>query len=182
MNMLRLLVHATIFSVSAFAATASVAQQPAESPRQPPPAAFQKAVQCRTIASPDERLACYDREIAALETAEATDEIRVVDRAQVQKTRRSLFGLILPDINIFGGGNEGSDPVDEINGSIRSVTQDPRGRYIFTLEDGARWQQIDTRKLNEPRAGQAVRIRRAAMGSFLANVNRQVAIRVKRVN
>lgn len=182
MTAFRRLIIASALPVAAFAATASVAQQTG-SPRQPPPAAFQKAVQCRAIQSPDERLACYDREIAALENAEATDEIRVVDRAQVQKTRRSLFGLILPDVNIFGGGNDaGSDPVDEISNIIRSVAQDPRGRYIFTLDDGVRWQQIDTRKLNTPRAGQPIRIRRAAMGSFLANVNKQTAIRVQRLN
>jgi hypothetical protein len=183
MTMFRLSVCAAFLSGAIFAATASMAQQQADAPRQPPPAAFQKAVQCRTVQSPEERLACYDREIAALETAEATNEIRVVDRAQVQKTRRGLFGLVLPDINIFGGGkDDGSDPVDEINSSIRTFTQDPRGRYTFTLDDGARWQQLDTRVLNTPRAGQTVRIRRAAMGSFLANVNKQTAIRVKRVN
>ncbi len=181
MTHFRLLACSALLAGSALGTTAAAAQED-NSPRQLPPAAFQKAIQCRTITAPDERLACYDREVAALELAEKSNEIRVVDREQVQKTRRSLFGLVLPDFNIFGGGDKGSDPVDEINSSIRSVVQDPRGRYTLTLEDGARWQQLDTRKLNEPRVGQPVRIRRAAMGSFLANVNKQVAIRVKRIN
>lgn len=183
MTHIRPLIRASLFSVALLATSASAKEKDSDTPRPPPPAAFQKAVQCRTVASPEERLACYDREIAVLEAAEAANEIRVVDRDQVQKTRRGLFGFVLPDINIFGGGkDDGSEAVDEIDSTIRAVSQDGRGRYTFVLEDGARWQQLDTRELNTPRVGQPIRIRRAAMGSFLANVNKQVAIRIRRVN
>jgi hypothetical protein len=153
-------------------------------PREGPPAAFARAVQCRTVADAQERLACYDREVAALEQAERTSEIRVVDRRQVRQTRRSLFGLVLPDINIFGGDSsaDGEEGISEVNSTIRSFTQDPYGKYTFVLADGARWRQIDSRDIIEPKAGQPIRIRRAAMGSFLANVNRQIAVRVRRVN
>jgi hypothetical protein len=150
-------------------------------PREGPPAAFARAVQCRAITDPQERLACYDREVAALEQAERTSEIRVVDRQQVRQTRRTLFGLDLPDINIFGGGNDG-ETVSEISSTIRSASQDANGKFVFVLADGARWQQTDTRNLVQPKAGQPIRIRRAAMGSFLANVGRQTAVRVRRVN
>jgi hypothetical protein len=149
--------------------------------REGPPAAFARAVQCRALANPQERLACYDREVAALEQAERTSEIRVVDRQQMRSTRRTLFGLSLPDINIFGGDDEG-EAVTEITSQLRSVSQDANGKYLFELEDGARWRQIDSRDLVNPRAGQPIRIRRAAMGSFLANVGRQTAVRVRRVN
>jgi hypothetical protein len=149
-------------------------------PREGPPAAFTRAIQCRTITDPQQRLACYDREVPALEQAERTSAIRVVDRQQVRQTRRSLFGLTLPDINIFGGDD--GEAVSEIDSTIRSFSQDPSGKYIFVLADGARWRQIDSRELNEPKVGQPIRIRRAAMGSFMANVNRQVAVRVRRVN
>jgi len=157
---------------------AAVAQNPA---REAPPAAFARAVQCRAIANAQERLACYDREVAALEQAERSSEIRVVDRQQVSRTRRTLFGLTLPDINIFGGDNDG-EAITEITSKLRSVSQDGNGKYLFELEDGARWRQIDTRNLVNPRAGQPIRIRRAAMGSFLANVGSQTAVRVRRVN
>ena len=49
------------------------------------------------------------------------------------------------------------------------------------MEDGAVWQQIDTTRLpREPKAGQKVKIKVAAMGSYFANVNGQRAIRMKR--
>lgn len=154
---------------------------PGQTARPNLPAAFTRAVACRQVAEPQERLACYDREVAALATAEAASEIRVVDRQEIRRTRTSLFGLTLPDLNIFGGDRD--DPMNEINGTIRSATQLSDGKWAFTLEDGARWVQIDGRELSAyPRAGHPIRIRRAAMGSFLANVNRQTAIRVRRSN
>lgn len=144
-------------------------------------ATFARAVACRTITTPEERLACFDREVAALARAEAAQEIRVLDRQQVRRARRSLFGLTLPDLDLFGGGDGDEQGVSEINAIIRSVSQDPTGKWIFVLDDGARWAQIDSRQLGiDPRPGQPIRIRRAAMGSFLANVNRQVAVRVQR--
>jgi hypothetical protein len=159
---------------------APAAAQRVNAPRGAPPAPFAQAIACRAIAEPQQRLACYDREVAALEAAEATSQIRVVDAQQVSRTRRTLFGLALPDLNIFGGDDDPA-AVTEINATIRSATQDPSGKWIFVLDDGARWVQLDSRELNiDPRAGQPIRIRRAAMGSFLANVNRQIAIRVRR--
>src|SRR3712207_4745257 len=38
--------------------------------RSAPPAPFQRAIQCRSVTDPQERLACYDREVAALAAAE----------------------------------------------------------------------------------------------------------------
>lgn len=160
----------------------AVAQQSGAAQRAAPPEAFTRAIQCRTIADPQERLACYDREVAALAQAEQQNEIRVVDRQEVRRTRRSLFGIALPDLGGIFGDNQDGDSVNEINTTIRSARQDPYGKWHFVLEDGAQWQQIDSRNLSsDPRPGQPIRIRRAAMGSFLANVNRQIAIRVRRV-
>lgn len=161
--------------------TAANAQPRGENHLEAPPATFVRAMQCRTVADPQERLACYDREVAALAEAERTSQIRVVDRQQIRRARRSLFGITLPDLNIFGGDeDEGSS---EINTTIRSATQTADRRWLFVLEDGARWLQLDNIRITpDPRPGHTIRIRRAAMGSFLANVNRQRAVRVRRQN
>lgn len=164
--------------IAAGAVPAGASAQP--KPPEAPPAAFARAVQCRAITNAEERLACYDREVAALEQAQRSNEIRVVDRQQVRRTRRTLFGLALPDLDIFGGDDDG-EGVSEIQTTIRNVQQDASGKYSFTLADGARWRQIDSLNLNvEPRPGHAIRIRRAAMGSYLANIGKQRAIRVRR--
>ena len=93
----------------------------------------------------------------------------------------TLFGLALPDLGLFGDDNE-EEGVSEIQSTVHSATQNALGKWIIRLEDGARWIQIDSRELaRDPRPGLPVRIRRAAMGSYLANVDNQIAIRVRRV-
>ena len=180
-----LLARFSIAAGAAFAllASPSAAQERSAAQRAAPPAAFARAIQCRTITDPQERLACYDREVPALAAAEQTNEIRVVDRQQMRQTRRSLFGIALPDLGgVFGGSDGDEEGGNEINATIQSARADGYGKWTFVLDDGARWQQIDTRNLSsDPRPGQPIRIRRAAMGSFLANVNRQIAIRVRRI-
>lgn len=147
------------------------------------PEVMSRVVRCRTIASAEERLACFDREVAAMDAAAASGNLVAMDRQQVRRTRRSLFGLALPDLDVFGDDGQDDEEASRIEGTVRSATQNANGKWIITLDDGARWLQIDTRNLNfPPRAGQPIRIRRAAMGSYFANVNNQVAIRMRRIN
>lgn len=145
------------------------------------PEALVRVLDCRAVAESSARLACYDREVAAMEKAEEARELVVVDRQQLRETRRSLFGLGLPRINIFGGRDEPDEIEDRIETTIRAARADPYGKYIFLLEDGAVWRQTDQRMLNiRPKPGHPIEIRRAAMGSYVANVNGQSAIRVTR--
>lgn len=139
-------------------------------------------IDCRNIADAGARLACFDREVTAVTGAESRGDLIVIDRAKVRTARRTLFGLSVPDLGIFGGGDE-EEGVNRIEGKIAAVGRSPDGRWTFRLADGARWVQADSRELaGDPAPGQAIAIRKAAMGSFLANVNKQVAIRVRRVN
>lgn len=146
------------------------------------PEVLSRVLECRAIASTEERLACFDRAVAALDAAQTSGQLVAMDRQQVRRTRRSLFGLGLPGLGIFGDDNEDEEDAQAIESTIRSATQNALGKWVITLADGARWLQTDSRNLNiEPRQGHPVRIRRAAMGSYLANVNGQVAIRVRRI-
>jgi hypothetical protein len=157
---------------------AAIAAQPREAERSP---VLQRVVNCRAIAVTQQRLACYDREVAALDAAETSRELVVMDRQQVRSTRKSLFGLSLPNLGIFGDDNNQADAPSQLDSTIRSASQNANGRWILTLADGARWTQVDSRSLPiEPRSGHSVRIRRAGLGSYLANVNGQTAIRVRR--
>lgn len=159
------------------AAAAPAAAQEAARER---PEALTRVLDCRSIADPGQRLACFDASVAAMAQAEAAEELVVVDRQQLRQTRRSLFGLTLPSLAIFG--DDGTEEESQrIETTIRQVGADPYGKYILVLEDGAVWRQTDSRELPiEPRVGHPIQIRRAAMGSFLANINKQTAIRVKR--
>jgi hypothetical protein len=161
------------------AVAAPVAAQEEEPPRS---AALSRLVDCRGIAAAEERLACYDREVAALDAAETRKDVVVVDREQLRKTRRTLFGLTLPNLSIFGDDSPDEEGVQQITAKIKSVSRMPRGEWVFELEDGARWVQTDSRELPIwPKPGHEIAIRKAAFGSYLANVNDQIAIRVERL-
>lgn len=158
------------------APVAALAQQP-----QARPEALKRLTACRSVAGESERLACYDREVAAVDAAEARKDLVVVDREQLKKTRRTLFGLSLPNLSVFGDDSPDQEGVSRIESRIKSLSQTPDGKWVFVLEDGAQWLQSDSRNLSmDPRVGQPIVIRKAAIGSYLANVNKQIAIRVRR--
>lgn len=166
---------------SALALAADKKQIPDEAP-----AAFRQLIDCKAIADNSARLACYDRQVAALETAKSSGDLVVTDRATVREARRGLFGFSLPSLKIFGIGNDkqdaGNDEVKEIETTISAVRSFGYGQWRLTLPDGAVWEQTDTKRLViDPKSGSKIRIRQAAMGSFMANVDGQTAIRVRRV-
>lgn len=152
------------------------------SEQRPRPAQFVKLVDCRSITDSTARLACYDREVAAIEQAERDQEIVLFDKEQVKSARRTLFGLTLPTFDIFKNAEGTGEGFTNIEAKIKQVNRNAIGKWIFTLDDGAQWVQIDSRELvSDPRPEQTIAIRRASMGSFLANVNGQIAIRVRRI-
>lgn len=140
------------------------------------------AVACRAIADKDARLACYDRTVSALDQAESSDQLVVLDKAQVQKTRRSLFGLSLPKIKIFGGESKDDPALDRLDTVVATTTRDADDRLVFTVEGGARWRQIDDRTSSRVRPGTKVTLKRASFGSYFADFAGSVPVRVIRVN
>lgn len=161
---------------------------PARKPneRGPRPAVVQKLYDCRTIADATARLACFDAGVADLAAADERRDLTLATREDIRQARRGLFGLNLPRFGLFGGGDNDDGDVDEIK-EVETVIEDARplrqGGWSFTVDGGVRWSQTDQQAmLRDPKPGMKVKIRRAAMGSFFANVDGQRAIRVKREN
>jgi hypothetical protein len=178
-----MLTHCGLFLVTtaAFAGSA-VAAAPKADPVQPAPPGFTRLIACQSIRDNVQRLACYDREVASVGTANARGDLVVMDREQVRKTRRSLFGLSLPDLGVFGGGELPGD-ADTLQTTIRGAKEGPDGKWWFNLAEGGSWVQLDSRDfIVDPAPGQPVRIRRGSLGSYMMNVNKQTAIKVHRVN
>jgi hypothetical protein len=169
-------------SVAVVFAAGGASAAPKESNVSAPPAAITRVNACRSIAAAAERLACFDREVAAMAAAQAKGDLVAMDRQQVRRTKRSLFGLALPDLGVFGDSDSIEGDATSLETTIRRVVQNADGKYVFTLAEGGRWQQLDSRNfIVDPAPGQTIRIRQAAMGSYLANVNKQNAIRVRRI-
>ncbi len=139
--------------------------------------------ECRDIAEDAERLACFDREVGRVYEAQESDDLVIADRTQVREARRGLFGLKLPNLGgIFGGGDDDEDEIREITSTITAVRAIANGRYIFTLEDGARWMQTETPQFGFYKAGDSIIIKKGAIGSYRAKVNRGRYLSVRRVN
>ena len=145
------------------------------------PEAFDALVRCRAIADAGPRLQCFDTAAAALEQAADSRELVVVDRKQVREAKRNLFGLDIPNLNPFSGDDdEEADEVKSVEGVVASSYRDGDGKWVVKLEDGATWAQTDDKPLLRPRAGDKVKIVRAAMGSYMMRVASQPGVRVKR--
>ena len=146
-----------------------------------PPAIYTDLVACKNITDPQQRLDCYDKKVAALEVAQTSKQVVIADREQVKEARRGFFGLSLPRIKLFGGGGDEGAGIKQIEATITTVQKLRSGKLVFTLDDGATWQQTEVRSMRTPRAGQSILIKRAALGSFMAKVNNGRSFKVKRI-
>lgn len=148
-----------------------------------PPAIYTELVACKDIAQPTARLACYDEKVAALQTAQSTNQVVIADREQVREARRGLFGLTLPRIKLFDGNGDEGEQIEQVEGIIESARTIRSGKWLIRLEDGAVWQQTEPPRstMRRPKVGDSITIERAALGSFLAKVNDGRGFKVMRV-
>lgn len=171
----RFAVPLAIFACAAIAAPATAKDKAA--PVQP--AQIRELYACRDIADPSARLACFDREVGELSSADQAREITFTDRETAKKARRGLFGFSFPKLGGIFGGDE--DEIKEIETVIQGVSTDQSGKYRLVMQDDAVWVQIDSTHLpRQPKPGQKVKIKVASMGSYFATVEGGRAIRMKR--
>jgi hypothetical protein len=139
-------------------------------------------VKCMAEADGDARLRCYDAAASALDEATAAGTVMVVDREDVRRARRSLFGFSLPKLPLFGGDNTQEEQPDEIEAKIRSVRSLGYGKWVIVLDGGARWQTTDTASFQQdPKSGDTIKIKKAAMGSYFLSVNGRRAVKGMRI-
>ncbi len=151
---------------------------------QPRPEIFTRLLDCRAVADSAQRLACYDRQVEAIDSAAKRDEVVVLDREELKKTRKSLFGFSLPKLPFLGGGEGKEDDAPEslsLESTIAGLSSLGYGKWAIRLEDGAEWQLTEALTNRTPKTGMKVEIKRAAMGSFLLSINGWHSVRAKRV-
>jgi len=143
-------------------------------------AVVQAVSDCRKLADQTVRLACYDKAVDALDTAQAKGDVVVIDREQAQTVRRQAFGFSIPSFAIFNRGPK-EEPIDQVVVDLSDARQDERGKWVMTTTDGAEWRQSDGNELSEPpRRGSKLLIKSGLLGSFFCKVDGQVAIRCLR--
>lgn len=145
---------------------------------------------CRSIAEDAARLVCYDA-LADQSVKVATPPMPAVDPARAAAAAaqgaappppspEELFGRDAVQSEDMVRRAAGIGRVEEIRGRVESVQLDPYRKLVLTLDNGQVWSQVDSPSPNF-RSGDEVRIRRAAMGSYLLNrVDGERTIRVRR--
>lgn len=163
----------------ALAAPASAAPKAEEAQRA---AVLQGVLDCRKMTDRDARLACYDSAADKLDQAEATGQVVVVDKQQVQTMRKEVFGLQLPSLDLFNRSprSASAEPLDRITATVKTASRGPDGRWVLELDTGAVWRQIDDTSIPDPRPGEKAMVRRAALGSFFVKVEGGPAVRAHR--
>lgn len=167
-----------VAAITLVCAPLAVASGPAPAPAR---AEVLKALTvCRAIADPTARLDCFDKAAAAIDQAESSGEVVVIDRAQAQAARRQAFGFNLSALSILNRAAT-RDEVNTLNSTAAEAYRNSEGKWVIVLEDGAHWRQIDDADLSRsPHQGSVIRIRHASLGSFVMNIDGQPYIRVHR--
>jgi hypothetical protein len=141
---------------------------------------MQRLLACRSIQDSAQRLACFDRETAAVDQAIAKRDLVMIDKARATAAKRSLFGFSIPDFGGLFGGNE--DEVKEIASTVTSFSHNAYTGWTITLADGSVWGQTDDAQLGLPPAkGQKVVVHRGSFGAFYLRLNGQPGYKVKRI-
>lgn len=177
---------AAAMGLSLFAAVPASAQSAPE----PQPAAPSSADQvadlksCRAIQDETARVRCYDAKVDALLGAVEAGDVRLVDRAEVRKTRRQLFGLNMPEIDILkGDGKEDPEVSDLFETTIASGRQTGPSSWRFTTAEGAVWEiNNPPRKIPPIAAGDKVVFKKASLGYFFIRINGRIGVKGKRVS
>lgn len=140
---------------------------------------------CQSETDSNARLACFDAAAASIVGATEAGDLRIVNRDEVRKTRRKLFGFSLPDLGIFGKSDdedEEKDEIHELETTLAGVSGSHSTGYFLRTEEGAVWQIDDVpRRLLEPRVGDKLLIKSGALSAYFIRINGQGGVKARRV-
>jgi hypothetical protein len=173
----KLLPLGAIAALAALSVPATAKDPPKQSP-------LVNALQaCQAIADPTQRLACYDKEAGALLAATSKGDVALVDKGEVRKARKSLFGFSVPKIPFFSGDDTTDAVSDTLESTIKSANGIGYGKFRMVIAEGnAVWETTESyATMREPRAGDKIVIKRGPLGSYLLRIGSNRGLKGKRV-
>ncbi len=152
---------------------------------------------CAAIAANADRLACYDKAVAAISAeTRAISERRAIETARLDReaaaaaaaaaaekakaaaeARKAAFG------SREGYAQDAVGRVEQIESKVKTTLLAQTGATVLILENGQVWAQLESRGLPSIRAGDGVEVKRNAFGGFeLTLVRSKRTFQVKRLN
>jgi hypothetical protein len=172
-----LLACAVLVAAPAFAAAPSPAVPAAK-----PVTALQA---CRTLTDAAARLSCYDRAVDALAAATASGDVVVVERTEVRKARKGLFGFTLPRIGFLTGRPDNAEDAADAKELATVVTGSRsigNGKWRFTVDGGALWETVEVSLgFSDPLPGRKVLIEKGSLGAYFVTVEKGRRVQAKRI-
>jgi hypothetical protein len=175
----------SLFAAIPLALALGAAAQAAESP-------LDALFACREISDDAARLACLDREVAALRGESKREEFIAVDREQLEEDSYGLHPSSVPlptsesKKDVATGEPAGSSAEPRIvrdkhgriegleNLAVARLSETPYGKLVVKLQNGQVWTQIDSIQIFIPRRTpqeMTVSISNAALGSHKMQLN-----------
>jgi len=175
--MMKLLPFGAIAALAVLAVPAVAKDPPKQSPL------VRDLQACRAIADPTERLACYDKQAGALLDAANKGEVAVVDKSEVRKARKSLFGFAMPKLPFFSGDDSADAVSDTLESTVKSASGIGYGKFRVVIAEGnAVWETTESYgTMRDPRAGDKIVIKRGPLGSFLLKIGSNRGVKGRRV-
>jgi hypothetical protein len=146
---------------------------------------------CTKLSDDSARLACFDREVAALIAREhAPAPVAAAPPAAAapapapakQLTEEEKMGLTPGRIQQLERPPSAPPPPDTMSVDIQSIAVDANGYQVFTLANGQVWRQVERDTTFRVKAGDSIVISRGVMGSYFLSYGKHRNTRVSRVH
>lgn len=136
---------------------------------------------CQQITDNATRLACFDSAVGSMVAATETGDVKVIDREDMRETRRSLFGFSLPNLGLFGSGDE-DEQTELFTTTITHVRYTGRNSARVTTAEGAVWEMNNIpSNRREFEVGDEVRFKEASLGFYFLRIDGQTGVKGRRV-
>jgi len=175
--------RAALAALIALTSPASLAAQEPEAADRP--AYLEELKSCQLLSDDAQRLACFDSKVSAMISASEAGDVRVVDRADVDRTRRSLFGFNVPDVGILKDDKpekdeDGEDKLFET--TITKVRYRSSKKAQFTTAEGAVWEMNDIpRRLAKIKPGAVAVFKPASFNYYFIRIDGQMGVKGRRI-
>lgn len=139
---------------------------------------------CHNVSDSQARLACFERESAALAAAVSSEACpgTVADKAKSQSKPADEFGLAPGEVvERESQKGERAAPLDAINARVTALTPQGDGRLVFTLDNGQIWRQLVNEGELLAKVGDNVRISRGILGAYFIALPSRHSCKVERV-